>query len=168
VNAASGVSTLFGETPVAIAAGFSHSLALCSDGTVAAWGYNQYGQLGDNTTTNRSTPVAVNAAALAADQRFVCVTSGSIANHTLALVAAPSASAITLVGAQTLTNGSIQFSFTNTPGAFFGVLATTNPALPPSNWAPLDGLTEVTPGQFQFTDPEATNNPQRFYRVRSP
>jgi hypothetical protein len=24
------------------------------------------------------------------------------------------------------------------------------------------------PGQFQFTDPQATNNPQRFYRVRSP
>ena len=54
VNTASGVSALYGKTVVAIAAGAYHSLALCSDGTVAAWGYNGYGQLGDNTTTNRS------------------------------------------------------------------------------------------------------------------
>ena len=53
VNTASGVSALFGKTVVAVAAGDSHSLALCSDGTVAAWGYNTYGQLGDNATTNR-------------------------------------------------------------------------------------------------------------------
>ena len=82
---------------------------------------------------------------------------------------APPASETTpLTGAQTLTNGSFQFTFTNTPGAFFGVLATTNPALPLTNWSVLDGITEVSPGQFQFTDPEATNSPQRFYRVRSP
>ena len=30
-----------------IAAGYSHSLALKPDGTVWAWGYNNYGQLGD-------------------------------------------------------------------------------------------------------------------------
>ncbi|MFA7150813.1 MAG: prepilin-type N-terminal cleavage/methylation domain-containing protein [Candidatus Paceibacterota bacterium] len=44
---------------VAIAAGDYHSLALKSDGTVWAWGENVVGQLGDNTTTNRSTPVQV-------------------------------------------------------------------------------------------------------------
>ena len=71
-------------------------------------------------------------------------------------------------GAQTLTNGAFQFAFTNTPGAFFSVLATTNPALPFTNWTPLDGLAEVSPGQFQFTDPQATNSTQRYYRVRSP
>ena len=35
---------------VAIAAGGTHSLALKSDGTVWAWGYNYYGQLGNGTT----------------------------------------------------------------------------------------------------------------------
>lgn len=36
-----------------------HSVALKSDGTVWAWGYNGYGQLGDGTTVNRPTPVQV-------------------------------------------------------------------------------------------------------------
>ena len=44
---------------VAIAAGGNHSLALKSDGTVWAWGYNGSGQLGDGTTTNRRTPTSI-------------------------------------------------------------------------------------------------------------
>jgi alpha-tubulin suppressor-like RCC1 family protein len=35
----------------AISAGEYHSLAVKEDGTVFAWGYNSYGQLGDGTTT---------------------------------------------------------------------------------------------------------------------
>ncbi|MCL1897479.1 MAG: FG-GAP-like repeat-containing protein [Micrococcales bacterium] len=37
----------------------SHTLALKSDGTVWAWGYNGFGQLGDGSTTDRLTPVQV-------------------------------------------------------------------------------------------------------------
>ncbi|MDO8414489.1 MAG: hypothetical protein Q7S51_11955, partial [Gallionellaceae bacterium] len=44
---------------VAIAAG-EHSLAIKSDGTVWAWGWNTYGQLGNCTTINSATPVQVN------------------------------------------------------------------------------------------------------------
>jgi alpha-tubulin suppressor-like RCC1 family protein len=36
-----------------------HTLALKDNGTVWAWGNNQYGQLGDGATTSRSTPVQV-------------------------------------------------------------------------------------------------------------
>jgi alpha-tubulin suppressor-like RCC1 family protein len=36
-----------------VAAGNVHSLALKTDGTVCAWGYNLYGAIGDNTTTHR-------------------------------------------------------------------------------------------------------------------
>jgi alpha-tubulin suppressor-like RCC1 family protein len=41
----------------AIAAGYYYSLALARDGSLWAWGDNEVGQLGDGTTTNRSTPV---------------------------------------------------------------------------------------------------------------
>ena len=44
---------------VAVAGGGYHSLALRSDGSVVAWGNNSAGQLGDGTTTTRTTPVPV-------------------------------------------------------------------------------------------------------------
>jgi alpha-tubulin suppressor-like RCC1 family protein len=44
---------------VAVDAGDHHTVALKSDGTVRTWGDNAYGQLGDNTTTDRTTPVQV-------------------------------------------------------------------------------------------------------------
>ncbi len=43
----------------AVSAGFMHSLALKSDGTVWAWGYNALGQLGDGTSLERYQPVKV-------------------------------------------------------------------------------------------------------------
>jgi alpha-tubulin suppressor-like RCC1 family protein len=41
----------------AIAAGSEHSVALCSNGIVWAWGLNSNGQVGNNTTIRRLTPV---------------------------------------------------------------------------------------------------------------
>ena len=52
---------LAGKTVSAIAAGATHAIALSSDGLAFAWGANTYGQLGDNSTTQRSVPVAVTA-----------------------------------------------------------------------------------------------------------
>jgi alpha-tubulin suppressor-like RCC1 family protein len=49
----------------AVADGDNHSLALLSNGTVAAWGYNAQGELGDGTKTSTETPVLVCALASA-------------------------------------------------------------------------------------------------------
>jgi hypothetical protein len=67
-----------------------------------------------------------------------------------------------------LPGGEFQFTFTNTPDVSFIVYGTTNLYLNLSNWTVFKGPVEVFSGQYQFTDPQATNNPQRFYRVRSP
>ncbi len=52
-------TALDGKTITTIAAGGSHSCAAASDGTVACWGFNSYGQVGDGTTTGRTVPTAV-------------------------------------------------------------------------------------------------------------
>jgi alpha-tubulin suppressor-like RCC1 family protein len=44
-----------------VACGYAHTLAIKNDGTLWAWGYNGYGQVGDNTTVNKSSPVQVGA-----------------------------------------------------------------------------------------------------------
>ena len=44
-------------------AGGAHTCAKGSDGKLYCWGWNGSGQLGDGTTTNRWTPVAVQAPA---------------------------------------------------------------------------------------------------------
>ncbi len=61
-----------------LTAGGSHSCAMVS-GAVRCWGYNGFGQLGDGTSTNRSTPVAVPGLA-----GVVAVTAGD--RHTCALL----------------------------------------------------------------------------------
>lgn len=44
---------------VKIAAGYHHTLAINTDGTVWAWGINNLGQLGDGTNANKTEPVQV-------------------------------------------------------------------------------------------------------------
>ena len=79
--------TLSGKKVVAVAAGQYHSLALCADGTLAAWGYNNKGQLGNNSTSTSLVPVLATSSALAVGERFIGVTSGESSDFTLGLVA---------------------------------------------------------------------------------
>jgi hypothetical protein len=73
-----------------------------------------------------------------------------------------------LTGPMGLSNGRFQFAFSNNdPGVSFTVLTATNPSLPLSNWTVAGPATNTAPGLFQFST-DTTNNPQGFYRVRSP
>lgn len=49
--------TLLGVT--SISAGANHNLAVISDETAVSWGENDYGQLGNDTVSDRFAPVIV-------------------------------------------------------------------------------------------------------------
>ena len=46
-------------TPMVLAVGAVHTCAVLTDRSAFCWGQNLHGQLGDGTTNNRSSPVAV-------------------------------------------------------------------------------------------------------------
>lgn len=51
--------TSIGTNGVAVTSGDNHMCAILADHTVKCWGYNYFGQLGDNTTTDNSSPSSV-------------------------------------------------------------------------------------------------------------
>ncbi len=65
-----------GKTIVAVAAGYRHALALDSSGQVYAWGDNSQGQLGNNSTTDSTVPVAVSTSGALAGKRVVALAAG--------------------------------------------------------------------------------------------
>ena len=87
----------------------------------------------------------------------------AVTNRTVVVVTNPR-----LTGMERLGDGAFRFMFTNTPGARFNVLASTNVALSLSGWTVLGPVVEGPLGTFQFSDVTATNHPTRFYRLRWP
>ena len=57
---------LSGKTVLSISAGGLHTCAIASDNLAYCWGNNATGQLGDNSTTQRTVPAAVNTSATSA------------------------------------------------------------------------------------------------------
>jgi alpha-tubulin suppressor-like RCC1 family protein len=123
-----------------------HSLALEADGTLWEWGENEWGQLGNGTTNDSWSPTMV-----------VWPASNS-----------PPAVPITFRRSSMLANGSFQITFTNNPGALFTAQTVTSLPAHLTNWTGLGAVLEVSPGQFQFTDNQASTSPFRFYRIVSP
>jgi hypothetical protein len=76
----SSTGVLSGKTITAASAGYYHSLALCADGTVAAWGYNGNGELGDGSNNPSLVPVSVNAGGVLAGKTVSSLSSGAVHN----------------------------------------------------------------------------------------
>jgi len=68
----------------AVAAGENHSLALKTDGTVWAWGYNLWGQLGDNNAGNENLPVVTGFKETALSPSVTGIAAGRV--HSLVLL----------------------------------------------------------------------------------
>jgi alpha-tubulin suppressor-like RCC1 family protein/phosphodiesterase/alkaline phosphatase D-like protein len=130
---------LAGKTVRTLSTGLSHSLVLCSDGSMAAWGLNSSGQLGNNSTTNGTSPVTVTATGLTAGERVMLAEAGGYSN--LAMVAMPPPPLATTLAATGLTdsgvtlNGSVNgngrsttVSFEYGPTAAYGTTVTAAPA----------------------------------------
>jgi alpha-tubulin suppressor-like RCC1 family protein len=62
-----------GATAAGVSAGYAHTLVVTIDGKVLAWGSNIAGELGNGTTTNAKSPVAV---AIPADTTVTAVSGG--------------------------------------------------------------------------------------------
>jgi alpha-tubulin suppressor-like RCC1 family protein len=63
-------------TFISMAAGANHSLFLRSDGKVFACGNNEFGQLGDGTTTNKSTPIAISTTNIGTTSPIIAIAAG--------------------------------------------------------------------------------------------
>ncbi len=107
-----------GKSISRISAGGIHGLASCADGTVAAWGGNSTGQLGDGSTTNRRSPIAVDGSGVLADRNVVGLSAGN--SHSVAIAAESPSSALS---ALTLSPGGLSSAFAPGTLAYTAVAA---------------------------------------------
>jgi uncharacterized repeat protein (TIGR02543 family) len=113
---------LAGKTVVALGTGNMHNLVATADGGLFAWGYGQYGQLGNGGTTNSAVPVAVNMSGALSGKAVIAASGGW--EHTVALTAdglvyAWGAGAMGQLGNGTLTDSSLPVAVT-TNGVLLG------------------------------------------------
>jgi hypothetical protein len=109
---------LANKTIIAVAAGIYYSLALCSDGTLAAWGYDSDGELGNNNSINSPVPVAVNTSALITGEQFTLATSSQAGYHNVALVAEPATPFVMTTAATSISSTGATLNDTIDPSNF--------------------------------------------------
>ena len=77
-------------------------MAMCSDGTLAGWGFNGFAQLGDGTSNASNVPVQASTAGMAAGDRFTSILGPDSGDYFLGMVAPGHAPALRLLGSCTL------------------------------------------------------------------
>ena len=75
--------SLSGRTVVAVACGNGHTLAVDSTGTLHAWGFNNRGMVGNNSTTRSLIPINISSFGSLSGRTIVAAAGGT--NHTVAL-----------------------------------------------------------------------------------
>jgi hypothetical protein len=73
-----------------------------------------------------------------------------------------------LTGLSLQVSNAYLLSFSNVIGAPFTVYGSTDITAPFIDWSILGPATEISPGDYKFSDSSAMHAPQKFYRVRSP
>jgi len=72
-----------------------------------------------------------------------------------------------LINPVVLADGSFQFSFRSAIGIPYVALSSTDITLMLSDWTQTGTVTEIAPGEYQFTDSGPAKDAQRFYVVQS-
>ncbi len=160
-------STLLPNGSVLVASGIDWASTISFDPTTNAWIYNPRADswtatasLNEGRYVHKATALTDGSVLVAGGGSFV--SPFRLASSEIFMPVDP-----IILNTATLTNGHFLLAFTNTPGFGFTVLASTSASLPVTNWTELGGVTEVSSGQFQFTDAQTTTNLMRFYRVRA-
>jgi hypothetical protein len=140
-----------------------------SDHPVVQWRSLESGQTVFLSSTNWSTNafVSLSVGSLPPGFALVNVSVNGIPSPSVISVSSPRPNPFNLGGLK-VNSGVFQLSFSSTPNARFTVLGSADLTQPATNWPVLGSMTEVSAGQFQFTDNSASNAPVRFYYVRSP
>jgi hypothetical protein len=74
----------------------------------------------------------------------------------------------TLINAVTLVGGAVQFDFVYAQGATCSAYSSTDASIPVGGWTFIDIPTEISPGQYRFTEVPGPPTPVRFYRASCP
>ena len=101
------------------------------------------------------------------DDQFVCAISdgrGGTNFQTIYITIELTNTIPSIVGVGSGSNGSMTLSLGGAPGYTYILETTTN--LAPAAWLPMATNTLGTNGLWQFTDTDAANFPQRFYRLK--
>lgn len=75
---------------------------------------------------------------------------------------------IVLTNLSISSGGVFAFNFTNTPGLSFSVYTTNSAGLQKPNWPRIGTATEISPGQFRYTQTLTNTSAPQFFQVTSP